>query len=62
MTIIKGTGGYSRKDEHILYAVIPLTEIGQFKRIVHAADPNAFVVISDTLEVMNHRIGNQPHW
>ena len=24
--------------------------------------PDAFVVISDTQEVINYRIGNQPHW
>jgi uncharacterized membrane-anchored protein YitT (DUF2179 family) len=62
VTIIEGQGGFTHKKEHILYAVIPLTEIGQFKRIVQSIDPAAFVVISDTLEVMNYRIGNQPHW
>ncbi|CAK8711153.1 MAG: putative membrane-anchored protein YitT [Candidatus Electronema aureum] len=61
-TIIKGRGAYSRNEEHILYAVITFTEIGQLKRIVRSIDPGAFVVISDTLEVMNYRIGNQPHW
>jgi len=62
VTIIKGEGGYARKKEHILYAVITFAEIGQLKRIVENTDPAAFVVISDTLEVMNYRIGNQPHW
>ncbi|MBU0728483.1 MAG: YitT family protein [Proteobacteria bacterium] len=62
VTIIKGEGGYTRKEEHILYAVITFTEIGQLKRLVHNIDPTAFIVISDTLEVSNYRIGNQPHW
>jgi len=62
VTIIKGQGGYTGNEEHILYAVITLAEIGQLKRLVQSIDPNAFVVISDTLEVMNYRIGNQPHW
>jgi len=62
VTIVKGTGGYKRTEEHILYAVIAFTEIGELKRIVRRHDPAAFVVISDTLEVMNYRIGNQPHW
>jgi uncharacterized membrane-anchored protein YitT (DUF2179 family) len=62
VTIIKGEGGYMRNEEHILYAVIAFTEIGQLKRLVRGIDPGAFVVISDTLEVMNYRIGNQPHW
>jgi uncharacterized membrane-anchored protein YitT (DUF2179 family) len=62
VTILKGEGGYKRSDEHILYAVIAFREIGALKRIVRNIDPNAFVVISNTLEVMNYRIGNQPHW
>lgn len=32
------------------------------KQIVRKEDPQAFVVVSDTTEVMGHRIGNQPHW
>lgn len=62
VTIVKGTGGYKHTEEHILYAVIAFTEIGELKRIVRKHDAAAFVVISDTLEVMNYRIGNQPHW
>jgi uncharacterized membrane-anchored protein YitT (DUF2179 family) len=62
VTIIKGEGGYTRNEENILYVVITLLEIGQLKRLVHNIDPGAFVVISDTLEVVNYRIGNQPHW
>lgn len=62
VTIIKCEGGYARKEEHILYAVVPLTEVGHLKRLVQDIDPAAFVVINDTLEVVNYRIGNQPHW
>ena len=62
VTIIKGEGGYRRSDEHILYAVVTFMELSELKRIVRNIDPDAFVVISNTLEVMNYRIGNQPHW
>lgn len=62
VTIIKGEGGYTRNEEHILYAVVPLTELGQMKRLVQEIDPAAFVVINDTMEVINSRLGNQPHW
>lgn len=62
VTIIKGEGGFSGKQEHILYSVIPFSQIGQLKRLVAAIDRDAFVVISDTMEVVNYRIGNQPHW
>ncbi len=62
VTVIEGQGGYSGQQEHILYTVITFREIGQLKRIISQIDPTAFVVVSDTLEVMNYRIGNQPHW
>ncbi len=62
VTMIRGEGGYSGKEEKILYTVITFRELGSLKRLVQRLDPDAFVVVSDTLEVINYRIGNQPHW
>ncbi len=62
VTMIKGKGGYSGREIQILYSVIALQELPRLKRIVRAIDPNVFMVVSDTLEVMGVRIGNQPHW
>lgn len=62
VTILEGEGGYSGKPEKILFAVITFRELSRLKRLVRDVDPNAFMVVSDTLEVMGHRIGNQPHW
>jgi uncharacterized membrane-anchored protein YitT (DUF2179 family) len=62
VTIVEGAGGFSGQRLHILYSVITLTELSRFKEIVRKTDPNAFVVVTETLEVMGKRIGNQPHW
>ncbi|MBN1848878.1 MAG: YitT family protein [Deltaproteobacteria bacterium] len=62
VTVIKGQGGYSGKEEHILYTVISFRELPRLKRLIHRLDPVAFVVVNDTLEVMGNRIGTQPHW
>ncbi len=62
VTILKGQGAYSGKAEKILYTVITFRELGVLKRLVATHDPDAFMVVSDTLEVMGQRIGNQPHW
>ena len=62
VTIVRGEGGYSGQQLHILYSVLTLTELSRFKEIVRKIDPNAFVVVTETLEVMGKRIGNQPHW
>ena len=62
VTIINGQGGYTGRDEQILYTVISFRELPQLKQMIRSVDPNAFVVVTDTLEVMGHGIGNQPHW
>jgi uncharacterized membrane-anchored protein YitT (DUF2179 family) len=62
VTIIRGQGGYSGREEQILYAIITFRDVPRLKRMIRRVDPVAFVVITDTLEVMGHRIGNQPHW
>ena len=62
VTMIKGKGGYSGREIQILYTVIAFQELPRLKRIVRAVDPNVFMVVSDTLEVMGIRIGNQPRW
>jgi uncharacterized membrane-anchored protein YitT (DUF2179 family) len=62
VTMVQGEGGYSGQQLHILYSVITLTELSRFKEMVRKIDPNAFVVVTETLEVMGKGIGNQPHW
>ena len=62
VTIVQGEGGYTGKPLHILYTVITITELSRFKEIIRKIDPHAFVVVTETLEVMGKRIGNQPHW
>jgi len=62
VTILDGRGAYSGNKMQILYTVISFQEVPRLKRMVRQMDPDAFVVVSDTLEVMGTRIGNQPHW
>ena len=62
VTILSGRGGYSEREQRVLYTVVSFREVATLKRIVRSEDPAAFVVVSDTTEVMGHRIGNQPHW
>jgi uncharacterized membrane-anchored protein YitT (DUF2179 family) len=62
LTIIGGRGGHTGMEEQILYTVITFRELARLKQMISAIDPDAFVVVTDTLEVMGHRIGTQPHW
>ena len=62
VTVVRGHGGYTGRELHILYTVITFTELSRFKEMIRKIDPEAFVVVTETLEVMGKRIGNQPHW
>ena len=62
VTIIGGRGAYTNREEQILYSVIAFRQLPQLKQLIRGVDPDAFVVVTDTLEVMGHRIGNQPQW
>jgi uncharacterized membrane-anchored protein YitT (DUF2179 family) len=62
VTVIEGQGGYSGQSSNIIYTVITFRELSRLKRLINHIDSNAFVVVSDTTEVMGQRIGNQPHW
>ncbi len=62
VTIIEGRGAYTGREEQILYTVITFRELSRLKQLIRDIDPDAFVVVTSTLEVMGHRIGTQPHW
>jgi uncharacterized membrane-anchored protein YitT (DUF2179 family) len=62
VTIIGGRGGYTGQDIQMVFTVISHQELPQLKNLVNDIDPQAFVVVCDTLEVMERKIGNQPHW
>ncbi|MBW1650239.1 MAG: YitT family protein [Deltaproteobacteria bacterium] len=62
VTFIKGQGGYSKRNENILYTIVTLRELPRVKDLARNIDPNAFLVVHETMEVMGYRIGNQPHW
>ena len=62
VTVVRGEGGYTGQELHILYSVITFAELSRFKAMIRKIDPEAFVVVGQTLEVMGKRIGNQPHW
>ena len=59
--VVRAEGGYTGQELRILYSVIAFQELSRFKEMIRAIDPEAFVVVTETMEVMGKRIGNQPH-
>jgi len=62
VTLVYGEGGFRGERQMLLYTVITFQELSRLKSLIRDIDPGSFVVISETLEVMGQRIGNQPHW
>ena len=62
VTVMPGRGGYTGQELQVLYSVVSMSELTHLKEIIRKIDPKAFVVVTETLEVMGKRIGNQPHW
>jgi uncharacterized membrane-anchored protein YitT (DUF2179 family) len=61
-TLVQAEGGYSGAKEVILYSVVTIFELPKLKSMIREIDPGAFVVVTDTMEVIGQRIGNQLHW
>jgi uncharacterized membrane-anchored protein YitT (DUF2179 family) len=62
VTIVNGEGGFTGHPLRIIYSVITFQELSRFKEMVRQHDPQAFMVVTETLEVMGKGIGNQPQW
>lgn len=52
VTIIDGSGGYTRDSLNIIYCVVSKFQIVKLKRIVRDTDPEAFITITDVSEVL----------
>lgn len=52
LTMLDGRGGYTKQQRTILMVVVGRGEVSKLKQLVRSADPHAFVIISDTAEVL----------
>ncbi|NMM65394.1 YitT family protein [Clostridium sp. P21] len=52
LTKLSGVGGYTEEEHDVLMVVMQQMEVNKFKVLVKEYDPNAFIIISDTHEVL----------
>jgi uncharacterized membrane-anchored protein YitT (DUF2179 family) len=57
VTLFEAEGGYSGEPKRVLLTITTLTELPRLKEGVISIDPNALVIINDTLEVIGNRLG-----
>ncbi len=56
VTYMKGKGGYSGKEQTIIYCVVSRLEIAKIKALIRENDPSAFYFIQDVHEVEGIRV------
>jgi len=52
ITYLEGEGAYTGNRKRVIYCIIKLNQLSKLKQIVREVDPNAFITVSDTAEVM----------
>lgn len=57
VTILQGRGGFSGKDKEVLLSITTMTELPRLRELILGMDPQAFIVVNDTLEVLGTRHG-----
>jgi uncharacterized membrane-anchored protein YitT (DUF2179 family) len=52
VTFLKGEGAYTHTAMRVVYCVVSLFELARLKNLVSSIDPEAFIVINETMEVI----------
>lgn len=61
VTLFDGAGAFTQEPKKIIFTVTTLTEVAKLKARILTLDPEAFIVINDTLEVYGRRLGRYAH-
>ncbi len=51
-TYIQGEGMYTNEERKIIYTIVTRRELAMLESFVHKVDPNAFLTVSDTSEIL----------
>lgn len=57
VTYLEGTGAFSGKSKKVVFSIITMTELARLKEIAFRIDPNLFMVVNDTVDVIGSTIG-----
>lgn len=57
VTFLKGEGAFTGSPKKVIFTITGITELSKMKELIWQEDPNAFMVINDTLEVLGKRHG-----
>jgi uncharacterized membrane-anchored protein YitT (DUF2179 family) len=52
VTLLKGTGTYTKQERNVLYCVVEKYELVKLKSVITSVDPHAFVAVTDVHDVL----------
>jgi uncharacterized membrane-anchored protein YitT (DUF2179 family) len=58
-TFLEGHGAHTGQSRRVIFSIVAVTELARMKDLIFETDPQAFVVINDTMEVLGRRHGKR---
>jgi len=58
-TFLEGHGAHTGQSRRVIFSIVAVTELARMKDLIFETDPQAFVVINDTQEVLGRRHGTR---
>ena len=58
-TFLQARGAYTGSQREVIFTITTLTELPRLKNVIFSIDPEAFVVVNSTLEVIGKRHGTR---
>ena len=59
VTFLQAQGAYTGSPREVIFTITTLTELPKLKNVIFSIDPEAFVVVNSTLEVIGKRHGTR---
>lgn len=57
VTFLNGEGAFTKREKKVIYTITSLIELQRTKELILSIDPDAFIVVNETLEVLGKRHG-----
>jgi uncharacterized membrane-anchored protein YitT (DUF2179 family) len=62
VTLLSAKGGYRGEEAPILFSIVRSHQVSLIRAVTTRIDPDAFIVIMETTDIVHDTIGNQPPW
>ncbi|MDR0307756.1 MAG: YitT family protein [Chitinispirillales bacterium] len=61
-TLLSAKGGYRGSEKTVLYSIVKNHQLGILREVTLRNDPQGFIAVMETTDIVSDSIGNQPMW